>query len=301
MLVKELKELRRDGFPDAFYDSLPEICPEEGCGFPTEMLDTLTHLHCSNPRCPAKIEQRIISICSTLGVKDFGEARVRAFIRAWGVTNPLILFAYEPDEDGLLADNMNMDMCKRIYAQINAKRNFTLSEYVRIANLPNVQTSSNSIFDNFDDLGEAYRAIESGGIPYIQKCLGVGEGASIRALKVYESLMTYKFDLFEFIDTVNIIKKNDGDIVYYKACVSGDVGFGYATKAEFYEYVNSLSPRLHVDFLGSVRSDINYLIWAGDRFTNKVKKVNSMNEKGSNIPILNAEEFVNEMKRQMEE
>lgn len=299
MLVKEFKELRKDGFSDAFYDSLPDICFEEGCGHPTEMLETLTQLRCSNPRCPAKIAERIDAIVKSLGVKDFGEQRIRSFVTANGITNPLIIFAYEPGEDGALSDDISLELSEKIYAQIQEKKSFTLAEYVRIANLPNVQTSANSIFGSFDDIEEAYRKLEEGGIPYIQSCLGVSGDASVRALKIYESLMLFKDDLVNMIDCVDIIRVNNTEMKYFKACVTGSVGCGYATKAQFYAKVNSMYTDLHVDFQGSVTSDVNYVIFAGGDMTRKVKKAYDMQASGKDVKIMNATEFVEEMKELM--
>lgn len=297
MLVNEFVKMKVDGLPDTFYASLPTICLEENCGYPTEMLESLTQLKCSNPRCPAKVAQRLLSIVASLGVKDFGEERIKAFINHWGVTNPLIIFAYEPS-DGQLAPNISMELSTRIYEQICEKKSFTLAEYVRIANLPNIQTSAGYIFDKYDDIESAYKPIEEVGISYIQKCLGIKKDTetSLMAIKVYESLMTYREDLLSMQDTVNIIKRNTGDMISFKACVSGDVGCGFKTKAEFYRTVNSMSDKLHVDFLSSANKEIKYLIWAGDRMTNKVMSVKKRVENGEDIKIVNAFEFIEDMK-----
>lgn len=301
MLVQEFVERQLDGFPEPFYDSLPTVCLEDVCGYPTEMLESLTQLRCSNPRCPSKVVQRMSAMVNRLGVKDFGEERIRAFVSEWGIANPLILFAYEPS-DGQLASNISMDLSTKIHNQIKDKKDFTLSEYVRIANLPYIQTSAGYIFDKFDDIREAYKAVEEGGIDYIQNCLGVKKASepSLMAIKVYTSLMTYKHDLIDLVDHVHIIERNKGDMLNYKVCVSGDVDCGFKTKTEFYRAVNSLSDKLHVDFLGSATKEIKYLVWAGNRITNKVVSVQKRIASGEDIKILNASEFITEMKEKLE-
>ena len=73
-------------------------------------------------------------------------------------------------------------------------------------------------------------------------------------------------------------------------------------KAEFYSYINNaFGDRVHVNFLPSVNSKIDYLVWAGAdgspaRYTSKVKKVEGYNAKGINIPILTASQFIETMK-----
>ena len=297
MLVKEFVDKRIDGFPTGFYESLPTVCLEDGCGYPTEMCETLTGLHCSNPRCPAKVAQRMEAIFTTLGVKGVGEVGFRNIVNHWNFRNPLFIFAYEPS-DGQLAPSINMTTSTAVYEQLQKKNSFTLPEYVRIANLPNIQTSSGAIFDKFDDINEAYEAIEKGGIQYVQSCLGVSkEDTSLRAIKIFDSLMTYKQDLIEAFDCVNIIPKNNG-MLHFKVCVSQAVECGFKTKAEFYNAVNSIAPdKLYVEFLGSATKDIDYLVWAGTTPSRKVSTVMKRNEAGGNTPILNATEFIAEMKR----
>lgn len=303
MLVKEFVDRRLDNFPSSFYESLPIICLEDGCGYPTEMFETLTQLRCSNPRCPAKIAQRLEAMFTYLGIKGVGEVGIRNIVSEWGMKNPLLIFFYDPAEDGNLASSINEATSRSIYEQISNKKSFTLAEYVRIAYLPHIQTSAGVIFDRFDDINEAYQAIESGGISYIQECLGIkNTEVSLRAIKIFDSLMTFKMDLIDAIGGINLIKKNSGNMLSFKVCVSGDVGCGFSTKAEFYKYVNSLNPdRLHVDFLSSATKEIKYLIWNGGGITRKVQSVMNRNEKGENIPIMNATEFIETMKKQIGE
>lgn len=297
MLVKEFVDKQVDGFPIGFYRSLPTVCLEEDCGYPTEMYETLTGLRCSNPRCPSKIAQRLESMFTALGIKGVGEVGFRAIVSHWHLRNPLLIFAYEPS-DGQIAPSINMTTSTSVYEQLQAKNSFTLSEFVRIANLPYIQTSSGVIFDKFDSIEDAYKAIEEGGIQYIQSCLGVAkEEASLRAIKIFDSLMTFKTDLIEGYGCVNIIKKNNG-MLNFKVCVSQAVECGFKTKAEFYNAVNSIAPdKLYVEFLGSATKDIDYLVWAGTTPSRKVNTVMKRNENGGNTPIMNATEFIAEMKR----
>lgn len=307
MLVRDFKEECSDMYPIEFFSCLPEYCFNPSCGSPTEMSETLTGLKCSNPRCPDKIVKRITHIMSDLGIKDFGSARATDFVATYGIRNPLAVFAYEPS-DGCLGQSISMDLSERIYEQITKKKNLTLWEYVRTAHLPYIQSSSLILFGDFDDLSEAYEKIEEGGVEYIRERLGIQKGGdskvvseevleddysdleanipsvSIRALKIFEVLMTFKQDLFEYLDFVNIIPLNSGDMITLKAVCSEEVGAPFKTKADFYSTVNSLYPNVHVEFLKSVNADIDYLVWAGAdgsdvRVTNKVMKVRGYNEK----------------------
>lgn len=332
MLVTEFKSKLGYMYEDAFLASLPDTCLDERCSSPMEISEALTGMHCSNPKCPTKVANRLVAMASMLGVKDLGAARANTFVTTMGISNPLLIFAYEPEEDGVMGQGISMETSQKIVNQFIAKKSFALWEYVRLANLPFIQTSALQIFGEFDDLAEAYREIEAGGVAYIQDKLSIKAktssttlgnavatgvdldnlslDVSVRALKIYTSLMTFKSDLFEVLPWVNIIKLNTGDMKVLRAVCSEEVGFPFKTKSDFYATVNNLYSDLHVEFISSANKSIDYLIWAGAdgsnvRVTNKVTKVRGWNAKYEEhkangtlkedeheIPIVTAQEFL---------
>jgi NAD-dependent DNA ligase len=300
MLVQSFCDNRNDLFADEFFDCLPTVCPE--CGMPMEMSEALTGLHCSNPKCPDKVAQRLVAIANKLGVKDLGDARAIDFIRKFQIDNPLLIFSYEPDEDGTMTDRTNIEISKRIADAFKARNKFTLAEYIKIANLPYIQESATSVFEGYDDLAEAYEVIERGGVEYIRDKLNIKEKGteevSIRALKVYDSLMTYKSDLFDALDGVEIIKiYSNKEMTSINAVCSTAVGQGFKTKADFYATCNNLYGNMHINFGNSVTKKTEYLVWAGadgspSEVTNKVKKARAYQEQGVDIEIVTALQFL---------
>ena len=299
MFISDIKDNYDEyGLPYEFAECLPEYCPT--CGAPLEIRETLTGLTCSNPKCPDKIVMRIRSICTDLNILQFGEKTIVEFVRYHELTNPLNIFELQPGM--LLYAGASEDLSNKIISQIDKKRNFLLWEYVMIANLPDVRTSAQKIFSDYKTLAEAYANIETGGVDFIQKKMGIvadGE-VSVQAMKVYKSLMEFKDDLFEDVDNVNIIS-TEGKVELNVVC-SDQVGNGFAKKKDFYDYINTtFGDKLHVNFLPSVRKDIDYLVWAGAdgspaRYTSKVRTVENWNSKGTtNIPILTAQQFIEEM------
>ena len=273
MYVSNLKkDYETLGLPKRFVDLLPETCPT--CGAVMAMSETLTGLHCENSRCPDKLVMRIKAICNDLGILGFGESTIEKFIDYYEITNPLNMFALQKGMP--LSDEVSDKVSDNITEQIVNKRNFLLWEYVRVANIPHVQTSAMQIFQGYDDLEEAFKDIESGGVRFIQDKLGITNDGelSIRAMKIYKSLMEYKEDLLESIVDVNIISLNGVN--------------------------NTFEGKVHVNFLSSVTKNIDYLVWAGAdgspaRYTSKVKTVENWNAKGSNIPIVTAQQFIDIM------
>jgi hypothetical protein len=263
-----------------------------------------------------------------LGIKDLGSARANDFVGTHNIDNPLVIFAYEPDADGALGSSISVDVSKKIADQFTNKKSFTLWEYVRMANLPFIQSSALQIFGDYDDLEEAYRDIEAGGVEFIRQKLSISKGVSktkkadaddleiepqdvsLRALKIYDSLMTFKDDLFQILPFLEVIKTHEEGMITLKAVCSEEVGSPYRTKADFYATVNNLYKNVHVEFLNSVTKSIDYLVWAGAedssvRVTNKVQKVRKYNDTFEqhqkngvvkdgehHIPILSAVQFI---------
>lgn len=300
MFVEDLKEnYDRYGVPERFVECLPDRC--DTCGSPLGISETFTGLHCSNPRCEDKLVMRIRAVCRDLGIVDFGEATIRKFIEYYGITNHLNFFDLK--EGMILSDEVSDKVSEKVIAQVVRHKDFLLWEFVQVANLPYIQTSARKIFQGYNNLTEAYEDIEEGGVAFIQKKLGITkeDTVSIQAMKIYTTLMEFKDDLLEGEECVNIISiegKKELNVV-----CSDQVGNGFSKKSEFYAYISSnYSDRVHVNFLTSVTREIDYLVWAGAdgspaRYTSKVQKVERYNEKGCNIPIVTAFQFIKELSR----
>lgn len=265
MLVTEFCNNRGGDLPDEFYDCLPKFCSEDNCDFPMEIGETLTQLQCSNPRCPSKVIKRLMMLGEMIGI-NLDEGLARKLIEKFSVLgcNPLYIFGYSPAEDGVL-EGVSLDRCYELMDQINRRKQFTLEEYIRVANLPYIQSSIRSIFSKYDSLEDAYRDIEEGGVWFIQSKLGLvyEDSLSIRALKVYEILLTFKEDLFDAIEFVKIVPINSGNIWNIRVVCVDTIGGSYRGNTDFYAEINNMFHNIHVDFLDFVDKDIDYVIWSG--------------------------------------
>lgn len=295
MFVSDIKEnFDSYNLPQQFAEVLPEFC--ETCGAPMEISETLTGLHCSNPRCKDKMVMRIKALCNDLGILKFGESTIEKFIDYYEPDSPMDIFQLE--EGMLLAPDVSPKISADVIRQIKEKRKMQLWEYVMFANIPFVRTSARKIFQGYKNLDDAYKDIVSGGLTFIQDRLGISEynELSVQAMKVYNNLIEYKDDLYSGINDVEIIDLSNKKQL--NVVCSDQVGNGFSKKSEFYAYINNTyADKLHVDFLSSVTKSIDYLVWAGAdgtpaRYTSKVQKVERYNEKGCNIPIVTAQQFI---------
>lgn len=295
MFVSDIKEnFDSYNLPQQFAEVLPEFC--ETCGAPMEISETLTGLHCSNPRCKDKMVMRIKALCNDLGILKFGESTIEKFIDYYEPDSPMDIFQLE--EGMLLAPDVSPKISADVIRQIKEKRKMQLWEYVMFANIPFVRTSARKIFQGYKTLDDAYKDIVAGGLIFIQDRLGISEynELSVQAMKVYNNLIEYKDDLYSGINDVEIVDLSNKKQL--NVVCSDQVGNGFNKKSEFYAYINNTyADKLHVDFLSSVTKSIDYLVWAGAdgtpaRYTSKVQKVERYNEKGSNIPIVTAQQFI---------
>lgn len=192
MLVSELDKNRFKKIDSRFYDSLPKFCDVDSCGFPMEINEVLTKLTCSNVRCPKKIAKRVQELCQKLGI-EITYLTAFDYVTMNHITNPMYLFK---SQAGIELEHEERD---KIIKQMSLER------FVDLNCLPFIEDTV-KIFREYDSLEDFYDDLESEGIEFLEKQLSVfvDEELSIRALKAYDVLMTFKQDLFDALDYVEI-------------------------------------------------------------------------------------------------
>lgn len=301
LLVSELKDQEGYQFDEETLMLIPNNCCS--CGSPLEINPTFTHLTCSNPRCIDKVTLRTVSMLDQLGVMDIGEPTIRKLIQIFSIDNPLLFFMYEPsDWDSVDEEDYN-DSLKRkadsLYDKLKDKRRMTLINFIKIANLPNVQTSADKLLDGISTLEDFYEQLESGGVDFIQNKLGIQAEVSLKSSKLYLTFEEYKEDLFEVYNSgfIEIEDDNRADVRIKVVCTD-EVGGGFKRKADFYNYMDeNYGDKIYIEWGKSATKTMDVLIWAGAdgspaRYTNKVQKTENWNSQGLNIPILTAREFL---------
>lgn len=192
MLVAELDKNRFKKIDSRFYDSLPKFCEVESCGFPMQINEVLTEVSCSNVRCPKKIAKRVQELCQKLGI-EITYLTAFDYVIMNHITNPMYLFK---SQAGIELEQEERD---KIIKQMSLER------FVELNCLPYLEDTI-KIFKEYDSLDDFYADLESDGIEFLEKQLSVfvDEELSMRALKAYDVLMTFKQDLYDGIDYVEI-------------------------------------------------------------------------------------------------
>lgn len=292
-----------------FFDVLPVTC--EACGSPYDLNLALTELVCINPHCSDKVVMRIRKICEAFGIKFFGESAIEKWVDAEEIVNPLKLFdVYE----GKLLGGVSAKVSDKVVPQIISAKTMKLWEFLANAQLPYIQTSARAILDGYSSLSDFYDDLEAGGVDFIRVKLGIAEQydgvgnpvVSVQATKVFTSLIDYKEELLEGVAFVNIIDEsgyNGQPIKEYIIVASDEVGEGFKTKRDFYNYVKQRYAE-HASFTigSSVTKKTDIVIWKGfdgtpARKTSKVKRAFDLYEQGHPIQGYTAKEFIENFDR----
>ena len=302
MLVEDLKNSEFGYLDEETLALIPNNCYE--CGVPLSINPTLTHLTCTNPRCVDKITLRTVAMFNQLDVVDIGEPTIKKLVKTFEIDSPFTFFYYEPsDWDDLEPHSYNESLKKKadaVFEQLNSKREMTLIQFIKLANLPNIQDGADKVFDGVSDLEEFYGDLDTYGVELIQGKLEIKKEDSLRSSKMYLTLQEYRSDLLDvfYSGYVTIMEDNRAD-VKIKAVCSDEVGGGFRRKADFYKYIEeNYSEKIYIDWGKSATKAMDVLIWAGAegepaRYTSKVSKTETWNSQGANIPILTASQFLN--------
>lgn len=196
MLVKELDKHRFKKIDSRFYDSLPKYCEIESCGFPIEINEVLNEVKCSNIRCPKKIAKRVENLGKKLDIHiDYKDALNYVLIN--DVKTPIYLFKSQASLKIAEADRAKL---------VNQ---MTLVEYIENNMLPFLSDTL-KIIQEYITLDDFYEDLESDGIEFLEKNLSLyvdEEQISLRALKAFDVLMTFKQDLYDGLSYVEIIEE----------------------------------------------------------------------------------------------
>ena len=300
VLVKDLEFSELGSSLDPrFFEVVPQFC--ESCESPLDMNMALTELKCINPMCTGKLVMRVRKLCEALGIKHFGESSIEKWVDENGIVSPLQLYNIE---DGMLLNGISDSLADKLLPQISAVKTMKLWEFVANAQLPYIQMSAKKLLEGYSSLEDFFRDMTDGGIDFIQTRLGIGDQyddfgnpiVSTMAAKVFTSLLESQEELLEAINYINL--EDESNVREFIIVASDEVGNGFSTKREFYNYIKQRYAGLATFTIGSsVTKKTNVVIWKGfdgtpARETSKVKRTYELHDQGVPIQGYTAAEFI---------
>lgn len=300
VLVKDLEFSELGSSLDPrFFEVVPQFC--ESCESPLDMNMALTELKCINPMCTGKLVMRVRKLCEALGIKHFGESSIEKWVDENGIVSPLQLYNIE---DGMLLNGISDSLADKLLPQISAVKTMKLWEFVANAQLPYIQMSAKKLLEGYSSLEDFFRDMTDGGVDFIQTRLGIGDQyddfgnpiVSTMAAKVFTSLLESQDELLEAINYITL--EDESNVREFIIVASDEVGNGFSTKREFYNYIKQRYAGLATFTIGSsVTKKTNVVIWKGfdgtpARETSKVKRTYELHAQGVPIQGYTAAEFV---------
>ena len=300
VLVKDLEFSELGSSLDPrFFEVVPQFC--DSCESPLDMNMALTELKCINPMCTGKLVMRVRKLCEALGIKHFGESSIEKWVDENGIVSPLQLYNIE---DGMLLNGISDSLADKLLPQISAVKTMKLWEFVANAQLPYIQMSAKKLLEGYSNLEDFFSDMTDGGVEFIQTRLGIGDQyddlgnpiVSTMASKVFTSLLESQEELLEAINY--IILENESNVQEFIIVASDEVGNGFSTKREFYNYIKQRYAGLATFTIGSsVTKKTNIVIWKGfdgtpARETSKVKRTYELHNQGVQIQGYTAAEFI---------
>ena len=300
VLVKDLEFSELGSSLDPrFFEVVPQFC--ESCESPLDMNMALTELKCINPMCTGKLVMRVRKLCEALGIKHFGESSIEKWVDENGIVSPLQLYNIE---DGMLLNGISDSLADKLLPQISAVKTMKLWEFVANAQLPYIQMSAKKLLEGYSSLEDFFRDMTDGGVDFIQTRLGIGDQyddfgspiVSTMAAKVFTSLLESQDELLEAINYITL--EDESNVREFIIVASDEVGNGFSTKREFYNYIKQRYAGLATFTIGSsVTKKTNVVIWKGfdgtpARETSKVKRTYELHDQGVPIQGYTAAEFI---------
>lgn len=300
VLVKDLEFSELGSSLDPrFFEVVPQFC--DSCESPLDMNMALTELKCINPMCTGKLVMRVRKLCEALGIKHFGESSIEKWVDENGIVSPLQLYNIE---DGMLLNGISDSLADKLLPQISAVKTMKLWEFVANAQLPYIQMSAKKLLEGYSNLEDFFSDMTDGGVEFIQNRLGIGDQyddlgnpiVSTMASKVFTSLLESQEELLEAINYITL--EDESNVQEFIIVASDEVGNGFSTKREFYNYVKQRYAGLATFTIGSsVTKKTNIVIWKGfdgtpARETSKVKRTYELHNQGVQIQGYTAAEFI---------
>jgi DNA ligase (NAD+) len=300
VLVKDLEFSELGSSLDPrFFEVVPQFC--DSCESPLDMNMALTELKCINPMCTGKLVMRVRKLCEALGIKHFGESSIEKWVDENGIVSPLQLYNIE---DGMLLNGISDSLADKLLPQISAVKTMKLWGFVANAQLPYIQMSAKKLLEGYSNLEDFFSDMTDGGVEFIQNRLGIGDQyddlgnpiVSTMASKVFTSLLESQEELLEAINYITL--EDESNVQEFIIVASDEVGNGFSTKREFYNYIKQRYAGLATFTIGSsVTKKTNIVIWKGfdgtpARETSKVKRTYELHNQGVQIQGYTAAEFI---------
>lgn len=268
------------------------------CESDNEVIETLSYLQCSNPKCISKIGYRLYCLLKDLGIQLLTVEDCMSFLEGFETENPYSIFLYNPKQDGELYKDFGMENSLKLYEELNKKRGMLLWEYVKIGHFNNLEISAEKILGGYNNLKVFFDNLIKGGIPFVQELLlkdteyeSVTNDICVDAVLIYETLLENKEDLEEGLNGVVIINPE----VKMSVLFANDTT-EFSSNRDFLHSINNrLQNKIYLYPVFSLTKDTQLVYWEDydvKTYNTIIEKVKT-NEEYKDIKIINKDNIFN--------
>ena len=284
----KVKDLDKDIFPNDFLHQLPLTC--DSCGAETEVIESLSYLQCSNPKCISKVAYRLFLLLKDLGIDLLSIEDCINFLDEFETSNPYAIFLYNYEADGELYEGFGEETSRELFEELNKKRGMLLWEYIKIGNFGNFNESIEKVLSDYFDLFDFYEDLMSGGIPLVQNLLLKNtdlvntEGICVNAVLIYDLFITNKDDILEGLDGVVILNPEHSLGVLF----ANDVNDYSSNKDFLYEVNKNLKNKIYLYPLYIMDENVSLVYWEDLGMGIKNSIIEKLETEFPYIPIVNS-------------
>ena len=243
------------------------------CGSELEFTASLRQVYCPNKHCYLKIAARLEYMAKAMGADGWDRDTSVKVCRDFKLKSPYQVFLLgETEHAEIQAFNKKISsICDPV------KRRLRLWEVVKLAGIPNLETTAYKIFDGYTNLTEAYEDIKKYQVPFIADKLGLKRAdTGVMAVSIYNTLIEYEAELLFGEKKFQVYQANGQKI---QIAIDGGID-GFPNKSSFINHINlKYSGKVNAMLMNSVVSNIDVLIADGDTNSRKYKTACKLNEK----------------------
>lgn len=294
VLVEELKNNEGANLNPNIWDMVPNYCMD--CGAPLTINPALTGLSCSDNFCIAKVANRCANFMKQIGFLGLGEATLKNVCDEYEIYSPVMLYSLKDalDEDVYESDAGIDRKLVELTEFLEQHNEFTLAEYLTLANIPSLQkASAEALASDYDDLPTLLSDIEANGPDLVRELLGIQQTeVSLRSIKIYEQLMEHEnLLLYPYDQGLVTITTIDPNLIDVSVVISDGAGGGWKTKKKFQEAIkNEFSDKFNVDFKAGVSKKVDIVVAPEGTNTSKVRKAHDYG-----IPVVEGDDLIEQL------
>jgi NAD-dependent DNA ligase len=287
--VLELKQ--NNMLPLGLVNYVPTHCPRCSTDESPVLLginDNWKKISCPNELCPTYLTKRIEHCMKTLLVLGFGPSVCEDVVYTHNITTIRQIYDLCLTSADTLTTMYSYDVNMALATKFFDKLVQPLSIAVKSLALTGIDTSADKLLDGYNDIEDFYTDFLADPIGMVTSRLNISFGPRVQS--VITTLVNHRPAILEHVAMfqIKLVASETLNIAITEEVT------GYASKEYFVQKLNeAFGQKVNIILKKSITRDLAFLLNDSGSTTTKITKAMEYNTKGSNIQIVNSEQFIN--------